>query len=292
MIFKRFFSQTIRVNKFDIDIFPRVNKFGFKTGFNKRIFLNKKNIDYKFKITSMMGLVTISDSIKDALYKSEVIPTVIHDVTFVPKGFLMIQYKDSDKEVTMGNTLKPEDTQSKPEIHFTLNLTDIGSENNGNENANGSDNSIHVSKDDRFTLVLTDPDAPTKGDEKWSEYCHYIVKDIKLNEFGIEPDTTKDNSGSKNSLDSFGEQLTTVNLQGVDVVPYLGPAPPPKTGLHRYVFLLYKQQRAGSTPVELSVPSERACWGSGIPGEGAAEYAKKNSLELYAVNFFYAKNND
>lgn len=247
----------------------------------------------------MMGLVTISDSIKDALYKSEVIPTVIHDDHFTPKGFLMIQYKDSDKEVTMGNTLKVADTQEKPVVHFTLNLSDDhkkspvkGSRGGGAAAADAPAASpaaaaTQIRPDDRFTLVLTDPDAPTKGDDKWSEFCHYVVRDIKLNDFTLADTapapTTAD---GKNDIDSFGDKLTTVDLQGDALVPYMGPGPPPKTGLHRYVFLLYKQQR-GKRP---DAPADRPCWGTGVPGSGAAEYAHKHGLELYAVNFFYAKN--
>lgn len=284
MIFNKLFQKGIR---FEQGIFKQYSSFG--NGFT-RFSLQKKSFSFylneirnrtrlpvkynkhKFKITSMMGLVTISDSIKDALFKSEVIPNVIHQEKFTPKGFLMIQYKDSDKEVTMGNTLKPEDTQERPEIHFTLNLSE-----------EELTKDIKIGKEDRFTLVVTDPDAPTRGDEKWSEYCHYLVKDIKLNEFGVE------GNGQEGV-----ENLTTVDLKGQELVPYMGPGPPPKTGLHRYVFLLYKQL-GGDCPgakgyAKLVESHERACWGTGVPSSGADEYAKANNLELYAVNFFYAKN--
>ena len=30
---------------------------------------------------------------------------------------------------------------------------------------------------------------------------------------------------------------------GVDLLPYIGPAPPPKTGIHPYIFELYEQDR-------------------------------------------------
>ena len=30
---------------------------------------------------------------------------------------------------------------------------------------------------------------------------------------------------------------------GVDLLPYIGPAPPPKTGIHHYIFELYEQDR-------------------------------------------------
>lgn len=316
MSFKTFFAQPIRSRLFShIGVYKRTFSSGIDIGifrFSRRSapfhhFLKKKiynnsnttaTTSNRFRLTSMMGLVTISDSIKDALYKSEVIPTVIHDEQFTPKGFLMIQYKNSDKEVTMGNTLKVADTQEKPIVHFTLNLSDdhkkssdkdadTGAKGASAGSGAGSASSNQIRSDDRFTLVLTDPDAPTKGDEKWSEYCHYLVRDIKLNEFTL-ADTAASASASatKNDIDSFGEKLTTVDLQGEELVPYMGPGPPPKTGLHRYVFLLYRQQR-NKKP---EPPADRPCWGTGVPGSGAAEYAAKCGLELYAVNFFYAKN--
>ncbi|KAG7904896.1 hypothetical protein KL905_002931 [Ogataea polymorpha] len=217
-------------------------------------------------INNKMGLVTISNSIKDALTKSEVVPTVIHSDSFTPKGFLIISY-GQDKEVAMGNTLLVKDTQRRPDMAFTLNLS------------KDTDPDFSISSSDRFTLVLTDPDAPTKGDEKWSEYCHYVVKNIKLNDF--DPNKSVD-------ISQIEEQLTTSNLNGEDLIPYMGPAPPPKTGKHRYVFLLYKQKPG----VEPEAPADRPCWGTGVPGWGAEEWSQKNELQLLAVNFFYAQNEE
>ena len=314
------FAQPLRSRLFShIGVYKRTISSGIEFGFSRLTssrrstllhnFLTQKPFNSqtgklinknRFRLTSMMGLVTISDSIKDALYKSEVIPTVIHDEHFSPKGFLMIQYKDSDKEVTMGNTLKVADTQEKPIVHFTLNLSDDhkkssvkggagGAGQHVDESGSGSDSGAsasQISPEDRFTLILTDPDAPTKEDDKWSEFCHCVVRNIKLNEFTLaETSPSKD---GKNDIDSFGEKLTTVDLQGEELVPYMGPGPPPKTGLHRYVFLLYKQQR-GKQP---DAPADRPCWGTGVPGSGATEYAQQYGLDLYAVNFFYAKNEE
>lgn len=292
MSFNKFFAQTIRFDRqiggsifkrfisnrnIHINHINNTNNNCANSGFLK--FTKRTNIGNinkgKKKIitsTSMMGLVTISDSIKDALYKSEVIPTVIHDEKFTPKGFLMVHYNNSDKEVTMGNTLKVEDTQEKPIVHFTLNLPDT---------TNTEDKtSSTITKDDKFTLIVTDPDAPTKDDDKWSEYCHYVCKDIKLNQFSGDDATVEDSK--------FADLLTTQDLSGIDLIPYMGPGPPPKTGLHRYVFLLYKQ----NPNKDPEAPNDRPCWGTGIPGSGAAEYAEKYGLELYAVNFFYCKNKE
>lgn len=40
-----------------------------------------------------------------------------------------------------------------------------------------------------LTIVLTDPDAPSRGDPKWSEVCHWIAKvpfkgNIKIGDLG------------------------------------------------------------------------------------------------------------
>ncbi|CDK28550.1 unnamed protein product [Kuraishia capsulata CBS 1993] len=197
-------------------------------------------------IVNRMPLVTISSSIKDALIQNEIIPTVIKDEQFVPKGLLIISYGDG-KDVVMGNKLTPEKTQETPKISFAPN----------------TDDSAAIDPKDRFTLILTDPDAPTKGDKTWSEYCHYVVKDLEPSHFD------------------------DLSSNGVTLAPYIGPGPPPKTKFHRYVFLLYKQ--LGSSP---EAPKDRPNWGTGVPGSGADDYASKHGLELWAVNFFFAQNKD
>lgn len=64
-----------------------------------------------------------------------------------------------------------------------------------------------------YSLLLVDPDAPSRQNPKFREYLHWLVMNIP---------------GS--SID-----------QGDEVVGYIGSGPPKKTGLHRYIFLIYKQ---------------------------------------------------
>ncbi|XP_027849596.1 protein D2-like [Aphis gossypii] len=64
-----------------------------------------------------------------------------------------------------------------------------------------------------YTLCLTDPDAPSRAEPTKREWHHWLVGNIP---------------GENVSL---GETLSG----------YVGSGPPPKTGLHRYVFLVYKQ---------------------------------------------------
>lgn len=64
-----------------------------------------------------------------------------------------------------------------------------------------------------YTLCMTDPDAPSRKEPKFREWHHWLVGNIPG------ADVSK------------GEVLSE----------YVGSGPPKGTGLHRYVFLVYKQ---------------------------------------------------
>lgn len=205
-----------------------------------------------------MNLMTISQSLDDAYNKHKIIPDVIDK--FDTQGLLTIEYSDKN-HVTMGNTLKVKDTQHKPTIQFTL-------------NSPNQEQEMTVNEEDRFTLVLTDPDAPSKTDRKWSEYCHWVVKDLSL---------SPNNSGTADLL------LTIVDLsKGHELTLYVGPGPPEKTGVHRYVFLLFKQDPKATLPA----PKDRPTWGTDVPGSGVRDWIKAHGgdAKLLGVNFFYAQN--
>jgi phosphatidylethanolamine-binding protein (PEBP) family uncharacterized protein len=197
-------------------------------------------------------LFTINNSIIDSVKSNEVFDDVLPQ--FEPKGLLQVSY-GQDKDVTLGNTLTVEETQIKPHFQFLANI------NNDGEQV--------VKESDLFTLVLTDPDAPSRTDKKWSEYAHFITTNIKL----------------QNSLDGdlFTSELD-LGTQGNEVLKYQGPGPPPGTGKHRYVFILYKQLSE-----EPSTLKDRPNWGYGIPATGALRYSQENKLEPWAINFFYAE---
>lgn len=189
-----------------------------------------------------MPLVTISANINDALKSHEIVPEVVEQ--FTPKGMITVNYGD-ERVATLGNTLPVEDTQKRPDVHLAF---------------------AEADPEDSYTLVLTDPDAPKKGDKKWSEYAHFIVG-------GVRP---KVEGGGAAKIDFS---------QAEEILPYMGPAPPEKTGKHRYIFLLYKE--TAGVPPKIK---DRVNWGTGIPGSGAKDYAEKNGLVPVACNFFYAQN--
>uniref|UniRef100_A0A6J0SCF1 Phosphatidylethanolamine-binding protein 1 n=1 Tax=Pogona vitticeps TaxID=103695 RepID=A0A6J0SCF1_9SAUR len=64
-----------------------------------------------------------------------------------------------------------------------------------------------------YTLVLTDPDAPSRKNPKFREWHHFLLTNMKGNDL---------NSGCVMS-------------------DYVGSGPPKGTGLHRYVWLVYEQ---------------------------------------------------
>lgn len=189
-----------------------------------------------------MPLVTITSNIAEQLKKHGIFNDVIDP--FDQKGLISASYKAN--EVTMGNTLKPSETQDRPEVHLTFNEPDSSA---------------------KYTLVVTDPDAPKRGDPKWSEFAHFITS-------GISPEAAE------------GESYKVDFSKAKELLPYMGPAPPEKTGKHRYVFLLFKENGAVK-----GLPSDnRANWGTGVPGSGVRDWAKKQNLTPVAINFFFAQN--
>ncbi|CAN0900483.1 Protein CENTRORADIALIS [Linum grandiflorum] len=67
-----------------------------------------------------------------------------------------------------------------------------------------------------FTLVMTDPDVPGPSDPYLREHLHWVVTDI--------PGTTDA---------TFGREVISYEM------------PRPNIGIHRYVFLLFKQRARG-----------------------------------------------
>lgn len=73
-----------------------------------------------------------------------------------------------------------------------------------------------------YTIVLTDPDAPSRQQPKYREWHHWLVVNIPENDIA----------------------------KGDTLSEYVGSGPPKGTNLHRYVFLVYKQPNGRITPDE------------------------------------------
>uniref|UniRef100_A0A1B0AAF5 Phosphatidylethanolamine-binding protein n=1 Tax=Glossina pallidipes TaxID=7398 RepID=A0A1B0AAF5_GLOPL len=176
----------------------------------------------------------MTDEEIDTIFLShKVVPDV---VPAPPKQFLSVSYAGGTK-VDKGGELTPTQVKTAPTVSW-----------------DASDNTF-------YTIILTDPDAPSRKNPTNREYQHWVVANIPGN--NIEK----------------GEVITA----------YVGSGPPEGTGLHRYVFLLYKQ------PMKMKFDEERIAKNSGRGRArfSAAKFAKKHKMtELVAGNFFQAQWDD
>ncbi|CAD6999751.1 protein D3 [Ceratitis capitata] len=112
-----------------------------------------------------------------------------------------------------------------------------------------------------YTLCMTDPDAPSRKEPTFREWHHWLVGNIP----GCDV--------------SKGEVLSA----------YIGSGPPPGTGLHRYVFLVYKQS-GKLTFDEKRLPNNS---GNDRGGFKIAAFAKKYNLgDPVAGNLYQAEFDD
>ena len=172
-----------------------------------------------------------ASAVRTNMVKEEIVPDVV-DVA--PHQTITIEYP-SGAVVKGGNELTP--TQVKDIPHSISWPADAG---------------------DLFTLVMTDPDAPSRHTPKFREWHHWLVVNIPGSDVGS------------------GETLSE----------YVGSGPPKATGLHRYVFLAYKQPGKIS-PDE---PHRTNRSGEGRGGFKIREFAKKYNLgQPIAGNFYQAQ---
>lgn len=68
-------------------------------------------------------------------------------------------------------------------------------------------------KEKLYTLIMSDPDAPSRAEPKFREFFHWGVINIP------------------------GSDISA----GREIVGFIGSGPPRGTGLHRYVFVVYEQ---------------------------------------------------
>ncbi|XP_038619161.1 phosphatidylethanolamine-binding protein 1 [Tachyglossus aculeatus] len=162
-------------------------------------------------------------------------PLSLHDVDERPRVPLRVQY--STAEVTqLGQVLTPTQVQQRP--------VSIAWE--------GCD------PQKLYTLVLTDPDAPSRQDPKFREWHHFLVVNMKGSDIG----------------------------SGRVLSDYIGSGPPKGTGLHRYVWLVYEQtgplacdepvlgNRSGDGRARFKVSAFRAKYGLDAPAAGTCYRAQ------------------
>ena len=119
-----------------------------------------------------------------------------------------------------------------------------------------------------YTVMCVDPDALSRQTHEFRFFLHWLQVNV--------PGSTTDH------VDAH---------KGHNVVPYMGPAPPPKTGLHRYCFLVYRQQQQLDTHNLKSFGNSKDTQDqrkSFQPEQWLRQHFASNMPELYAANFFQA----
>ncbi|MCJ1308837.1 hypothetical protein MMC25_002492 [Agyrium rufum] len=128
-----------------------------------------------------------------------------------------------------------------------------------------------------YTLVLSDPDATSRAEPTKGQMCHWILSGLTLASTEDEDGLVKLNFDQilhETSQSDHGD-MTSASVE--EIVEYLPPSPPPRTGNHRYVFVLLAGLNKGSAG-KPSPPSDRPHWGYGKIGAGVKEWAKENNL--------------
>lgn len=198
---------------------------------------------------------SLSSTIRDTLKDNGIIGDVLDD--FEPTFYIDLAYAQYHETVLLGNDIPVKHVQSRPT--FVIHTI-----NSGAKALNLLENNATL------TLALTDPDAKSRDNPKWSEMCHWLITNLTTTIPGPAPPPPEE---PPNLFKLSGE------LKG-----YKPPGPPPKTGAHRYVFVLLK----GSAH-DLSPPKHRQHWGYGKKRHGVRDWAEENDLTVVGANFFFAQ---
>jgi hypothetical protein len=179
------------------------------------------------------------------LISADIIPDVIDN--FDPKYLVFVTWP-SNKTANLGNAINPDDVQDEPAVKIQSIDHSDARVGDGNE----------FSSFPTVTVAMTDPDAPSRQDPKWSQFCHWIVTNVLV---------TKP---CKCDLSYRSKQK--------DIVSYRPPSPPEKTGFHRYVFLAFEAKNGTTKKLHLTKPEDRKRWGTGKKRHGVRDWADENDL--------------
>ncbi|OBZ78009.1 Phosphatidylethanolamine-binding F40A3.3 [Grifola frondosa] len=200
-------------------------------------------------------------SILSAFQRDHVLPDVLPE-TFNASVLFSIVYPNG-AEVLLGNELTVDDTQDEPEIRFAaMNMpweqVEIDEEPGSGEVA--------------YTLAMVDPDAPSRAEPLYKSFRHWVITGLKS------PPLSTNAAAELNALKT--KPSTT---------PYRPPGPPPKSGLHRYVFLLFQEPASGTPFV---VPQGEPEYGAALEERRSWDpiaFGERYGLKLVGANHFLVR---
>jgi phosphatidylethanolamine-binding protein (PEBP) family uncharacterized protein len=155
--------------------------------------------------------------------------------------------------VNAGNVLTPTQVKDEPNVKWPI-------------------ESIDKQKNTLYTLILTDPDAPSRKDPKNREWCHWVVVNIPANSLSVSVSVS----------------------DGDTLVMFVPSAPPKHSGLHRYTYLVYKQPNRMDTSKE-HIITNKSGGIIGRPNWSAKQFVNKHfggQAELISGNFYQAEYDD
>ncbi|KAI0148464.1 phosphatidylethanolamine-binding protein [Xylariaceae sp. FL1272] len=182
------------------------------------------------------SLTDFQETLTASLAKANLVPGAAESV--IPPASCsttILSVKFGDKAVELGTFFRAGECKEAPTIAFPA-------EADAPPNAS-------------YSLILTDPDAPTPDEPKFAFWRHWVVS-------GLRPSKSDG---------------------AVELTKYLGPGPKDDSKPHRYLFLLYRE------PEGLALSKED------VGGEefvqrrsfNPTEYAMRHRLELVGVNWMY-----
>ena len=170
----------------------------------------------------------------EAFAEFEVVPDVLQQA---PREKLQVEYR-VDVSAELGNRLTPSDVRCQPEVTWTAEQGAL------------------------YTLVMIDPDAPSRQNRTRGEVRHWLVVNIPSNEV----------------------------KRGHVVTEYIGSGAPEGSGLHRYVLLVYRQPAAIEVDPSLQQTFRQLM---GRFSWKVEQFARNNNLgDPVAGNLFQAEYDD
>lgn len=204
---------------------------------------------------------------------AEIVPSIID--AFIPTVNVSVAWTKASAEY--GNSIKPAKLKKTPHVHLHEWPT-FGDSSQQDQDL------LNAYSQTQLTVVLTDPDAPSHDDPKWSQVCHWIVTRLPIRQ---------------------GQVNYDVKFSYKEIVKYKKPGPPAKTGPHRYVLVALAPLNGTTAKLHLVKPKERQHWGYDGDRAGVREWAAENglgvigkhimigrrfkSLQPVGANFFYAE---
>jgi len=219
-----------------------------------------------------------ADGVRDALKEASIIPSILDD--FTPSYLLSISYPESRVSIGLGNDVAPPDVSRAPV--FVIQPSD--------SSLAGITPSRTIASNKTYTLVLTDPDATSRAHPVKSKMCHWIVTGLNISDTGVSvvPLSASPVRPEPDGFQSFTDANEDMSLSLDELMSYYAPAPPPKTGKHRYIFVLLEPEANGNR--KLRTPKKRPHWGFKKQGKEVREWAGQNNLVAVGANFFYSEN--